>query len=374
MKLTESMKTKRCLMVCGGGGVGKTTIAASLAIAATHAQKRILVVTIDPAKRLAEAFGFSMKQLEENGEPLLLSDEIKKNLGIPADSSLHVGLLNPKYVLEQVLVQTLSEQQRAQLKRTMLYSQLSEMIYGLQEYTAYEWVTRMIQNNEYDLIVLDTPPAFHAKDFFNAPEKIRHLMESRVFQIFLPKKASWFTKIINFSWVEKLLGEKIFSESKVFFETFTLLRDRILERCELLSRFFTEQSVSVVSVSTPEATAQLELEGLITFLKTKKIPVETIVMNQVEQAPKSASESIGAMGAAIHESGDAAAKNNTGTATLREKIEQLHSFQRQKAERAQIVIQKCREKYPASEVIVVPMDYAETGFDILRSASAALTI
>ena len=363
MMLNESMKSKRCLMICGSGGVGKTTIAASIAIAATHAQKRVLVVTIDPAKRLAEAFGFSMKQLEENGEPLLLSDGVKKNLGIPESSTLHVGLLNPKYVLEQILQQTLTEQQRISLKRTTLYGQLSEMIYGLQEYTAYEWVTRMIQNNEYDLIVLDTPPAFHAKDFFNAPEKITHLMESRVFQIFVPKKGSWFTKILNFGWVEKLLGEKIYSESKIFFETFTVLRDRILERCELLSRFFSEQSVSVISVSTPEVTAQLELEGLVQFLKSKKIPVETVIMNQVEPEPHALSASdLSAAGIAVSMQPD-----------LLQKIGVLHEFQQQKAARAIQVIEKCREKYPSAEVIPVALNYAENGFDILRSASQALT-
>ena len=101
--------------------MGKTTIAASLAIAATHERKRVLVVTIDPAKRLAEAFGYSLKDLESSGEPLALSPAVKTALNIPADASLSVGLLNPKYVLDQILEQVLTPEQATGLKKTQLF-------------------------------------------------------------------------------------------------------------------------------------------------------------------------------------------------------------------------------------------------------------
>jgi anion-transporting ArsA/GET3 family ATPase len=161
--ISQALTSKRCLMVCGGGGVGKTTVAASLGIAATQVRKKVLVVTIDPSKRLAEAFGFTSNALETGGEPLKLSDEVKKRLGVAGDAELSVGILNPKYVLDQILDQVLNPEQRERLKKTILYSQMSQMIYGLQEYTAYEWVTRMLRDNTYDFIVLDTPPAYHAK-------------------------------------------------------------------------------------------------------------------------------------------------------------------------------------------------------------------
>lgn len=350
--LKTAIQTKRCIMVCGGGGVGKTTIAASLALASAKVRSRVLVVTIDPSKRLLQAFGFDSALAMEGGAPLKLSEKVKSELGLTPDHDLSIAVLNPKYVLEQILTQTLTAEQATKLKSTILYRELSQMIYGLQEYTAYEWVTRMISNNDYDLIVLDTPPAFHAKDFFNAPEKIKRLMESRVFQIFLPKKRAIFS-FISFGWVEKLLGEGTFHESKIFFETFVALRDRILERCDLLSEFFVKQEVSVIAVGTPESTAQLELEGLTSFLKEKNIPLESIVINQVEE------KSLGLHAYREFES--------LLTPPVLEKLKELERNQEGRSDRAAEQVSKMKQKYSGHELITVPMSYARDGFEILRS-------
>ncbi len=354
--LHNLLKDKRCIIVCGGGGVGKTTTAASLALAATKVRKKVLVVTIDPAKRLAEAFGFTQKALDQGGEPILLTDESKAKLGISADASLSVGILNPKYVLEQVINQTLSKEQADRLQRTMLYSQLSEMVYGLQEYTAYEWVTRMIQNGDYDLIVLDTPPSFHAKDFFLVPAKIKNLMESKVFQLFAPKKGGWFTTMLSFGWVEKLLGQKVYQESRMFLETFALLRDRILERCDLLSKFFTQKEVAVVAVSTPESSAMFELDGLNQFLAERHIELESVIVNQVEQPPTDSNDFFTADVSEL----------------LREKFKKLEQHQLKRSEKAMLSVQKCKNRFPSLEVIAAPMVYEADGFSILKQTAAAL--
>ena len=357
--LKEALASKKCLIVCGGGGVGKTTIAASLGIAATRLRKRVLVVTIDPSKRLAEAFGFKEESLINGGEPLLLSAEVKAKLGIAPENELSVGILNAKYVLNQIVEQTLTPIQQQKLKNTVLYANMSNMIYGLQEYTAYEWVTRMIQAGKYDFIVLDTPPAAHAKDFFNVPDKVKNLMESRVFQIFMPKKKNWFTSVMNFSWVEKLLGERIFSESRIFFETFATLRDRILERCEWLSRFFTQQEVAVVAVSTVEPFAQFELQGLIAFLKQKRIPLQSVILNQVEVRQSAAQD------ATLTEYQEYLSENPV----LANKIKLLHERREGLVERAELRVENIKKNLAGQEMIVVSMTYDEDGFEILRSSS-----
>lgn len=351
--LVDLIQQKRCIIVCGGGGVGKTTTAASLALAASRIRGKTLVVTIDPAKRLAEAFGFTQRALDQGGEPIQLGLEAKQKLGIPVESDLSVGILNPKYVLRQVVEQTLSPEQASRLQKTMLYSQLSEMVYGLQEYTAYEWVTRMIHNGEYDLIVLDTPPSFHAKDFFLVPGKIKNLMESKVFQLFAPRRGTWFTSVLSFGWVEKLLGEKLYSESRMFLETFSLLRDRILDRCELLARFFTQNEVSVVAVTTPESSAMFELEGLHQFLNERRIQLEGIIVNQVEQPPEAMDE----------------IRKLDLNDTIKEKLKKLELHQLKRSERAMLAVQKCRNRYPLAEVVMAPMIYDSDGFTILKESS-----
>ena len=355
--LNEMLLKKRCIMVCGGGGVGKTTIAASIAIAAAKIHSRVLVVTIDPAKRLLQAFGFKNAFTEEGGEPVFLSLEVKEKLGLGADSNLSIAVLNPKYVLNQILEQTLTPMQQERLKRTVLFAELSQMIYGLQEYTAYEWVTRMIQNNEYDLIVLDTPPAFHAKDFFNAPEKIRNLMESRVFQLFLPKK-TWLGNLLSFGWVEKLLGNSLFGESKVFFEMFTSLRTRILERCESLSKFFKNHDVAVIAVSTVESSAELELAGLLNFLKVKEIPVAALVVNQLELEGESQDKS--------------SSRNETIPLVLQAKFDLLKQNQEARFQLARARFASLKARYPQLLMVPVAMNFSKDGFKILRITALEL--
>jgi len=357
VSLKELITSKRCILVCGGGGVGKTTISASLAIAAARLKPRVLVLTIDPAKRLLQAFGYTEALLQEGGEPLPLSDAIKAELGLSPDAQLSVAILNPKYVIDQIIDQTLSPSRGNTLRSTVLYREMSQMIHGLQEYTAYEWVTRMLSENKYDLIVLDTPPAFHAKEFFNAPEKIRNLMESRVFQLFIPKKGGFFQSMLSFAWVEKLLGAPLFRESKLFFETFMSLRDRILDRCGKLSQFFKDQSVGVIAVGTAEATPLLELEGLSGFLKEKGIPLQAIVLNQIEERA--------VMPEWIQE-------QDFISTDLAEKLRRLREHQDTKAERCFFAIDRVSRIYSGVPITPVPMVYSYDGFEILRENSFKL--
>ncbi|MBU6153139.1 MAG: AAA family ATPase [Bdellovibrionales bacterium] len=349
--------SKRCILVCGGGGVGKTTISASIGIAAARIRSRVLVLTIDPSHRLLQAFGYPDALLHSGGEPLELSKQVKETLLVPASASLSIAVLNPRYVIDGIVDQTLSSSKASILRKTVLYREMTQMIHGLQEYTAYEWVTRMISEDRYDLIVLDTPPAFHAKEFFNAPEKIKNLMESRVFQIFLPKTGSWFKSVISFSWVERLLGEGLFRESVLFFETFFSLRDRILERCQALAAFFKSDTVGVVAVGTPESTPSLELEGLSGFLRGKAIPLRAIVINQIEMPDPAPVDSAVWRGLSPE---------------FQEKLKKLSEHQQARSERCFSAFQRLQKVYAGVPVVPVPMCYDRDGFEILRNNSITL--
>lgn len=352
----ELIRSKRCILVCGGGGVGKTTVSASLALSATRIRARVLVLTIDPSKRLLQAFGYPDALLSQGGAPLLLPREKADLLQVPPDAELSIAVLNPRRVIDEVIDQTLTPTQAVRLRATVLYREMTQMIHGLQEYTAYEWVTRLISEDCYDLIVLDTPPAFHAKEFFNAPEKIRNLMESRVFQIFIPKSGGWFKSILSTSWIEKLLGEGLFRESTMFFETFAMLRDRILERCARLARFFKETSVGVIAVGTPESAPLLELEGLSEFLHSKEIPLQGIILNQVEEDSTSPSDEWAEV---------------LNPETLK-KLSSLRERQNARADRAREAISRVKARHPSIPVATLGMVYDPDGFAILRANAARL--
>ncbi len=272
-----------CVVVTGGGGVGKTTTASALAVALARQHKSVAVVTVDPAKRLAEAFGFQVEDLYHAQEPQDLSDSVKEQLKIPKENRLYVGILNPNRVVQEVVKTTLSENQAEKLTSTRLFQQLSQMIYGLQEYAAFEWVNRLIESKHYDVVVLDTPPAVHAKDFFKVPDRIENLLHSQVFQIFDTPKTSlgkWVSKAMSFSWVEVLLGAQVFQESRLFFSIFSQIKNRVITKVRALAQFFRTGQVALVTVVAPHAVALQETLGLKVFLGEQGIPLDAVILNQ----------------------------------------------------------------------------------------------
>jgi anion-transporting ArsA/GET3 family ATPase len=163
--------------------------------------------------------------------------------------------------------------------------------------------------------------------------------------------------MLSFSWVEKLLGEKVYRESRLFFETFVSLRDRIISRCNQLSEFFRMQEVSVVTVGTTESTPLLELEGLIRFLGEKRIPLEAIIINQVEEASDFALS---------------AEAETLLSPDLIDKLLKLKSHQDARADRALESFSHIGRTYSGQEIIKVPMVYSQDGFEILRKNSITL--
>ncbi len=287
--LLDSLMNKKCILIAGAGGVGKTTTAAAVAVALTRRGKRVLALTIDPSLRLAQALGVDY----QSKDPTHLTKEALIQLGLSEDAALSAAILHPKAIVEAVLENSVPKDTADRIRATLMYKNLSEMISGLQEYAAYEWVTRLIDQGAYDCIVLDTPPAANAKDFFKVPERITRLMESRVFQLFTPERKGWFGRLLDFGWVERFLGQRVFQESRTFFAAFGLLRDHILKRCQKLERFFKEDQVAVVVVSAPTEAAWRDFEGLERFLASHQIVIFGAILNQVHELTAIPSEAPG---------------------------------------------------------------------------------
>ena len=158
--------------------------------------------------------------------------------------------------------------------------------------------------------------------------------------------------------MEKLLGHTVFGESKIFFEVFASLRGRILERCDLLAKFFKNAEVAVIAVSTLESSAQVELDSLMSFLASRQIPVETVIMNQVEP--------FGTLPAAD-------AKIAVLPPSLQEKIVKLRQHQISRIEEAKKRLNAAQIRYPKVELIPVSMKYSHNGFEILKVNSHQLS-
>ncbi|MEH6652005.1 MAG: ArsA-related P-loop ATPase [Motiliproteus sp.] len=200
------------IVVCAGtGGVGKTTVSAAMGIAAAKQGKRVLVLTVDPARRLASALRLDGIDHQLTEIPLSATPthpETSSSTGAdvkPEGSSekttgrLWISMLQPERIFEHFIDQAqVSNAEKQRLKQNPLFQQLTTSLSGSQEFTSLMWLQQLSASGDYDLIILDTPPSDHAIDFLHAPERIAALFEGTVAKFFAGrvKKMGLFNQLL----------------------------------------------------------------------------------------------------------------------------------------------------------------------------------
>ena len=180
--LATLVTTKRVVITVGAGGVGKTTTAAALGVAAARQGKRVLVLTIDPAKRLAESLGIS----EMRTEAATVDPKRFADAGVPITGTLTAMMLDTKRTFDELVVKYSSSPEKAEkLLSNKLYQYVSTSLAGTQEYMAMEKLVAVKEDPRYDLIVLDTPPTANALDFLDAPQRLMEALDSATMKWFV---------------------------------------------------------------------------------------------------------------------------------------------------------------------------------------------
>ena len=189
MKLGRLTLDKQVIVSCGAGGVGKTTVSAALALSGARTGRRCLVLTIDPARRLAQALGIPPTGTEPAAIDL---DGLRaQGIAIPDGARLDAWMLDPASVLESVVDRFAPDPDAAaRIRETRLFSALKQVMAGLQEHTAAEALYDFARRGTYDLIVLDTPPSRNALDFLDAPRRLARFLDERTLAIFAPRPDS----------------------------------------------------------------------------------------------------------------------------------------------------------------------------------------
>lgn len=174
------LEEHRVIVCTGSGGVGKTTTSAALGIAAARLGKRVLVLTIDPARRLATSLG-----IRADGMDVRVA-------GADVAGELHAGMIDPARIFADYIERHSQSREAAQrLFRTVLYQQLSTTLSGSQEFTSLARLQQAASSGDYDLVILDTPPAAHAVDFLLAPEKLNAVFDSTIVSLFMGRSAGF---------------------------------------------------------------------------------------------------------------------------------------------------------------------------------------
>ena len=280
--LEQLLATKEIVVTCGSGGVGKTTTAAAAgAMAAAHLGGKVLVLTVDPAKRLASALGLEQFGNVETQVPA----ELFTAAGVEPRGELWAAMLDTKESWD-ALVRTHApdDKTRDQILANPLYQNITGKFVQSHDYIAMERLYEIHSSGRFDLIVVDTPPTRNAIDFLEAPERMADFFSSRLLRwLIAPYRSRVLTAASKpfYSIADRILGSQFLQDIAEFFILFQTMYDGFVERARAVERTLEDRRTSFVVVSTLEAAPVREAEFFIRALKQRKFHLGAVVLNKV---------------------------------------------------------------------------------------------
>ena len=281
--LADVLHRHRIVVCAGSGGVGKTTTAASLAVHAALAGRRTMVMTIDPARRLANALGVRT----------LGGIDATVNVGGLPKGRLSAMMLDQKGAWDEMVERHApSAEVREKILANRFYQHLSQSFAGSQDYMAIEQLCTLHAGGEYDLIVVDTPPTRHALDFLEAPQRIADFLDRRIIKWFVRPyfSASWSTmRLVNrtagflFRRLEDATGISALVEVSEFFTSMSGLFEGFEPRVRRVYELLRSNETAFVLVATPEQQVLAEAEYFCRQVRELGMALRAVVFNRVHR-------------------------------------------------------------------------------------------
>ena len=273
---------KEIVVTCGSGGVGKTTTAAAIgAMAATHLGGKVLVLTVDPARRLASALG-----LERFGNTEIRVPEAAfGSAGVTPRGELWAAMLDTKQSWDDLIRQHAPDRAtRDAILANPLYQNITGKFIQSHDYVAMERLYEIHKAGRYDLIVVDTPPTRNAIDFLDAPERMADFFSSRLLRWLI---APYRSRVVNvaskpfYSVADRLLGSQFLSDIAEFFILFQSMYEGFVERAHAVQRTIEGPDTSFVVVSTLDSAPAREADFFMQMLVERKLHLGALVLNKV---------------------------------------------------------------------------------------------
>ena len=344
--MRRRLQGRRIVICAGSGGVGKTTTSAALAMGLAAAGQRVAVVTIDPAKRLANSLGLA----ELDNEPRLVAPDRFAGHGIEMHGELWAMQLDAKQTFDE-LVAGLSPDDAARddVLANRIYQQLSSAVAGSQEFTAVAKLYELDRSGRFDVLVLDTPPSRNALDFLDAPDRLTGFLEGRALKVFLAptglaaKVAAAGTSVV-FGVLRRLTGVDLLDDLSVFFRALSGLIDGFKERAEGVKALLGDPATTFLIVSSAEREAVEEAIFFHGKLAEHGMPFGGLVVNRVHPLDGGPPEAdVEALTTALG-----------GDAKLAGKVARAYAEERALAERDEAAIEHLRAETGEQDPIVIP--------------------
>ena len=340
-------RSTEIIVCCGSGGVGKTTTSAALALRAAERGRKVVVLTIDPARRLAQSMG--IEQLDNTPRPV-------PGVGVESGGSLDAMMLDMKRTFDEVVESQASPEKARQILENPFYVALSSSFAGTQEYMAMEKLGQLhrqaLEDGSHDLIVVDTPPSRSALDFLDAPERLSSFLDGRFIRLLLaPARGPARLMTAGFSVVTnaltKVLGAQVLRDMQTFVAAFDTLFGGFRQRADQTFALLQADGTAFVVVAAPEPDALREAAYFVDRLTDDEMPLAGLVVNRVSPAARTDLSAEAAITAADRlRSGD--------SSSLTAGLLQLHADRVRIVEREQHLCERFAASHPQVPTAFVP--------------------
>jgi anion-transporting ArsA/GET3 family ATPase len=263
------------IVCCGSGGVGKTTVSATFALGAARAGRRACVVTVDPARRLADALGVESLPNTPSEVPG------------PWPGRLHALMLDSKGTFDDLVRRyARTPEQTEAILGNRLYQNLAGALSGTQEYMAMEKLYELVVSEEFDVVVVDTPPTRNALDLLDAPRRLTRFLENRLFRALLVPtrmglRAVSMATTALLRTIAKVAGAEIVDDAVAFFQAFEGMEDGFRNRASAVHELLSDPSTAYVLVTSARPDAITEASFFAEELAEREVAVSALVVNRI---------------------------------------------------------------------------------------------
>jgi len=301
-RLIDDRRT-RVIVCCGSGGVGKTTTAAAIGLRAAERGRHVVVLTVDPARRLAQSMGLS--RLDNTPRPVPFQEREQPGDDEP-QGSLHAMMLDMKRTFDEIVEAHADPDRAAQILANPFYQSLSSGFSGTQEYMAMEKLGQLRRADEWDLIVVDTPPSRSALDFLDAPQRLGRFLDGRLIKLLVvPAKVGGraYLKVLNAGFgmvtgvLTRVLGTQVLTDVQTFVSALDTMFGGFRERADYTYQLLRAPGTAFLVIAAPEPDALREASYFVERLGQEGMPLAGLILNRVHRSPAarlSAARSLGA--------------------------------------------------------------------------------